>query len=132
MNAGETGPQAWYTAGDEDLAVARRLLREDFALKTAAFHLQQTAEKYLKGFLLSHGWRLQKIHDLEVLINEAMQLDAQFSIWLPTCRNLSEYYIEVRYPPILPSEFTLEELAAVFDDVEEMRAYIRGEASPSQ
>ena len=41
----------------------------------AAFRLQQAIEKYLKGFLLARGWRLRRIHDLGVLLSEAVRHD---------------------------------------------------------
>lgn len=31
----------------------------------AGFFLQQAMEKYLKAFLLRHGWKLKKVHTLQ-------------------------------------------------------------------
>jgi HEPN domain-containing protein len=64
-------PGAWFKRGDIDLKSAKILLREG-ALEVAAFHIQQSLEKYLKGFLLSKGWRLRKVHELDVLLNDAI------------------------------------------------------------
>jgi hypothetical protein len=41
----------------------------------AGLFLQQALEKYLKGFLLKHGWKLKKIHTLHSLLDEAMGFD---------------------------------------------------------
>ena len=40
--------------------------------EAAGFFLQQTLEKYLKAFLLQHGWQLKKIHALHDLLNDAV------------------------------------------------------------
>ena len=58
----------WFALGDQDLAAARILLTEDGPLPVVAFHLQQTIEKYLKGYLLNLGWQLRRIHDLEIML----------------------------------------------------------------
>ena len=59
---------------------------------------EQAVEKYLKGFLLASGWNLRRIHDLEVLLQEAIARDADFAAFLPSCQRITEYYIETRYP----------------------------------
>lgn len=65
-----TYPDDWLRLAAADLyRVSRRLEENDTA--DAAFHLQQALEKYLKGFLLSRGWRLERIHDLRALLEEA-------------------------------------------------------------
>lgn len=63
-----TLPADWFAQGDLDIQAAEILLAQGGPLPIIAFHLQQAAEKYLKGFLLSTGWFLRRIHDLEVLI----------------------------------------------------------------
>ena len=50
-------PQDWFRIAEKDLErVQRRILLND--PEDAGFHLQQAVEKYLKGYLLSKGWRL--------------------------------------------------------------------------
>ncbi len=88
----------WFALGDQDLAAARILLTEDGPLPVVAFHLQQTIEKYLKGYLLNRGWQLRRIHDLEILLQEAIQLDEDFRRFLADCQRITEFYIESRYP----------------------------------
>jgi len=50
-------PSAWFGIGDKELKRARLLLGAD-DLEGAGFNLQQAVEKYLKGYLLSRGWKL--------------------------------------------------------------------------
>ena len=99
MQATESAlPSDWFAQGDLDLQAAEILLTQDGPLPVVAFHLQQAAEKYLKGFLLSAGWKLRRIHDLEVLILEATARDYDFASFLAPCQRITEYYIETRYP----------------------------------
>jgi len=41
------------------------------ACYSAVEPLQESVERYLKGFLLSHGWQLERIHDLNRLLDLA-------------------------------------------------------------
>jgi HEPN domain-containing protein len=107
-------PQDWFTLADLDLQATDILLAEDGPLPVAAFHLQQAAEKYIKGYLLFKGWTLRRIHDLEVLIGEAIDRDEDFATFLEPCQRITEYYIESRYPTGLFSVFEVDQLK---DDV---------------
>ena len=93
-----TLPADWLAQGDQDLEAAEILLNQNGPLPIVAFLLQQTVEKYLKGYLLSQAWSLRRIHDLEILIQEAISRDIDFTPFLSTCQQITEYYIESRYP----------------------------------
>ena len=83
---------------DQDIQAAEILLHSSGPLSIVAFLLQQSAEKQLKAYLLSQGWRLRRIHDLEVLVREAGTHDATFTQYLSDMQRITEYYIESRYP----------------------------------
>ncbi len=91
-------PADWFAQGDMDIQAAGILLAQDGPLPVVAFHVQQAVEKYLKGFLISTGWPLRRIHDVEILVQEAIALDADFTSFLAPCQRITEYYIETRYP----------------------------------
>jgi HEPN domain-containing protein len=63
--------QEWFLRGEHDLQSADILLKQNGHADTVAILIQQAVEKYVKGFLLGKGWRLRKIHDLELLVEEA-------------------------------------------------------------
>ena len=65
-------PQDWFRLAAKDLKRAEHLLNFDDP-EGSGYHLQQT-DKYLKGFLLWKGWKLKRIHDLEVLLNDALKI----------------------------------------------------------
>jgi HEPN domain-containing protein len=57
--------ERWFHRAELDLRVARLALAEDADLvEPAAFHLQQVAEKTLKGLLAAHAVPFRKIHRL--------------------------------------------------------------------
>jgi len=68
-------PQDWFAKARQDVRTVEILLREEGDAEVAGFHLQQAVEKYLKGYLLSQGWELERIHNLETLLNEAVRFE---------------------------------------------------------
>jgi HEPN domain-containing protein len=104
-------PADWFRIGERDLDRAKRLLAdEDYP--GAAFNLQQAVEKHLKGYLLERGWKLRRVHDIEVLLNEAARIDASFGEFREHGRKMTQYYFEDRYPYIVASELTRDEIEA--------------------
>lgn len=133
MQATESAlPSDWFAQGDLDLQAAEILLTQDGPLPVIAFHLQQAAEKYLKGFLLSAGWKLRRIHDLEVLILEAMARDYDFASFLAPCQRITEYYIETRYPIGIHTSFQQDVLETDLNIVRTLCTLIRRKVSSAQ
>lgn len=92
-----TYPADWLQIAAEDFQrVPRRLAEGDVA--DAAFHLQQALEKYLKAFLLSKGWKLERIHDLRALLEEAARHEPSLKRFRRLCAEITAYYIQERYP----------------------------------
>ena len=90
-------PKDWFRIGDRELRRAQNHLRLG-DLDGAGFNLQQAIEKYLKGYLLAQGWELRRIHDLETLVNEAIIYDPSFEEFRAACQQITQFYIEERYP----------------------------------
>lgn len=108
MASGESRyPEDWFRIAAKDLQRVRRQLA-DHDTEDAAFHLQQAVEKGLKGFLLARGWRLRRIHDLEVLLNDAVRYNPGLERYRLLCQQAAAYYIIERYP-------TLEESPSLAD-----------------
>lgn len=87
----------------------------------AGFHLQQAIEKFLKAYLLSKGWGLEKTHDLVKFINYAIRYNPKFEPFVGLCEIVTEYYIEERYPFVIKSELTKEEIE---DNLEKAKVLI--------
>jgi len=118
-------PSEWFAKADDDIRAAELLLAHNGPLSIASFHVQQAVEKYLKGYLLSTGWSLARIHDLEALVEEASARDRDFVPFLTACQRITEYYIESRYPLGLTSTLTREEIAASLEVSRQLAVLVR-------
>ena len=116
-------PKDWFTKADKDMQRVEILLREG-DMSGAGFHLQQAVEKYLKGYLLSKGWKLKRIHDLEDLLKFAVRYDRDFERYQSLCEVVTEYYAEERYPFVAPSELTKEEIKEGLEKSKELASKI--------
>lgn len=102
-------PKDWFHKADLDIKRLEILLKSNDA-EGAAFHLQQALEKYLKGYLISKGWKLQRIHDLEDLLDYAVDYNKKFENFRLLCQEVTEYYIEERYPFLISSKLSIDEV----------------------
>ncbi len=121
-------PKDWLALAEKDLVRVRRSLR-DRDPELAAFCLQQAVEKFLKAFLLSKGWKLRRIHDLEALLDDAMVHDPSLDQFRNACQKITNYYVVERYPLAVETEFTEEEIRASLEAagrlIEKMRKGMR-------
>jgi HEPN domain-containing protein len=106
--------QEWFLRGEHDFQSADILRKQNGHADTIAVLIQQAVEKYTKGFLLGRGWKLRKIHDLELLVEEATKYDKSFIPFLDLARRLSAFYIEDRYPPGPTHDYSREEIATLY------------------
>ena len=95
-------------------------------------HIQQAIEKYLKGYLLSQSWPLRRIHDLEVLIQEAITRDNDFSPFLSSCQKITEYYIESRYTLGIYTTLTNKSLKRDLETVRQLVILIHQKILPPE
>lgn len=100
----------WFEKGRHDFDGTKVLFKEKLFTDTIAVLVQQAIEKYLKGFLLYHGWKLEKIHDLVRLLAEAGKYRKDLMEFEEHCRCISEYYFESQYPGRMQEEYPREEI----------------------
>lgn len=91
-------PQDWFQKAKADLETVELLLAHGGDIQIAASHIQQALEKYLKGYLISKGWRLKRLHDLAALLDDAVAYDPGLERFRPACEEITAYHIQVRYP----------------------------------
>lgn len=90
-------PESWYDFAQEDLVrVYKRFAEGDYM--DCAHHLQQCAEKAMKGKLIGLGWSLQKTHNLAYLIKDLRSRGFDFSWYSDAADVLTTEYIADRYP----------------------------------
>ncbi len=71
-------PHEWLDWVEDDWWVVQRALDEGRVF-VAAYHLRQAVEKWLKAFLLYHGWQLERTHDLEKFACGSSQARTKFA-----------------------------------------------------
>ena len=115
-------PQEWLQWAEDDNAVVRWAMGEG-RIFLAAYHLQQAVEKWLQAFLLHHGWQLERIHDLDQLLDEAVLHEPGLKRFRAMCSRV-KYFITARYPglPNPPTEGELRE--QWLSQAEELRAFV--------
>ena len=89
-------PEDWRAIAEKDWKRAQSMADEDPEL--AGFCLQRAVEKFLKAFLLSKGWRLRRIHNLEALLDEAIKYDEGLERFRSACQTITAFYFMERYP----------------------------------
>lgn len=60
--------------------------------------LHEAAERFLKAYLIHHGWELVKTHDLSRLLAQACHFDPQLAQFAETAQSLTEQFWEQHYP----------------------------------
>ncbi len=119
-------PGDWLRLAEKDWKRVGQALDDDDP-EGAGFWLQQAIEKYLKAYLLSKGWALRRIHDLQVLVNEAAAYLPDIGRYARACRKITGYYIAERYPLVGPLSLTSEEVSRSRDEIIGLVELIRRE-----
>ncbi|MCL5986044.1 MAG: HEPN domain-containing protein [Actinobacteria bacterium] len=110
----------WIRIARKDWIRIYNMMEKDDA-EGAGFFLQQSLERYLKAFLLQHSWKLRKIHELDALLDEAIEYDSSLDIYRDLCEHVSGYYIADRYPPLGTLDLTGDDIRR---NLEEAKKFI--------
>ena len=89
----------WFHQAAEDLRLANYGMEaKPPFLKGSAFHAQQCAEKSIKGFLLYHGQKIPRTHDLRGLAKLACAIKPDLQSLFEPVGTLTKYITASRYP----------------------------------
>lgn len=97
MRGDPRNPGDWLKTAKTDLDRAKKRLADD-DLEDAIFHLEQVAEKAMKGGLISLGWNLARTHNLPELLDELQDRKVDASFFEPVAELLTNEYLAGRYP----------------------------------
>ncbi len=121
-------PDEWFAIAEKDLHRVTRALADDDP-ELAGYCLQQSVEKFLKGFLISRGWKLRRVHDLVALLDDSLVYEPSFAQFRPSCETITDYYLPMRYPfapDDLPSgdevESSLEAISGLIEQIQQARS----------
>ncbi|MFH0771301.1 MAG: HEPN domain-containing protein [Candidatus Omnitrophota bacterium] len=109
MDNNKTRAKEWIKKAGHDLDALQDVLKGSAHPDVAGVLLQQCVEKYLKGYLISKGWKLIKTHDLKQLLDEAVKHNKAFKNCYDLLDMITEYYFEERYP-FGKTEVSIEEI----------------------
>jgi HEPN domain-containing protein len=110
-----TRTQEWQRLAKMDLSSAEYLLNmHPVPVEIICYLCQQSAEKYLKGYLVLHGINPPKIHDLNELRKLCSDLYDTFKKIADQCSDLIAYGVQPRYPmePILEERDMLQAVSS--------------------
>jgi HEPN domain-containing protein len=90
----------WISKAEGDFEVAERecRARKNPNYDAVCFHYQQCAEKYLKAVLCESDISFGKIHDLVVLLEQALAVAPHWEILREDIAYLSDFSVSFRYP----------------------------------
>ena len=111
----------WLDKAQEDFLVVQQLMLSEIPIKAAiAYHCQQSAEKFLKAFMVFHKLEVPRTHNIEYLLEQCGKIDQAFSFIDPG--SLTDYGVEVRYPGdfLEPSLKELESLISVVKNIRDL------------
>jgi HEPN domain-containing protein len=116
MKTDENNPEDWYRSASVRLGSVDRLYPFEGTSESVVELLQEAVERFLKGYLISKGWHLTKIHDLGALIAEAENYDERFGAFADFADELTDQFWAMHYPG---GEFDEQSI-----DFEELRAKV--------
>ena len=115
----------WFEFAKRDLESAKFLINmHPAAIEIICYHCEQSAEKYLKGYLIKNSNKVERTHDLVLLNNKCKAIDSSFGIIEDECIELVPYGVQVRYPYQL--EVIEDDMISAINCAEKIESFIRG------
>ena len=121
-------PADWLRVAEKDLGRVQHLLGVQDP-EAAGFFLQQAVEKFLKAFLLRRSCPLERIHDLEVLLNRALAYDPALEPYRAVCQKITAFYLLERYPLLSEAALTEDDVRGCLSEVRELIEKLRSAIS---
>lgn len=110
--------------GDYEGAIYLSKKRSKKIVHLICFACQQSAEKYLKAFLVDKDIRFSKTHFLiKELLPLCEKVDQEFSVLVPYLEELDPYSVEFRYPG---EEITKDDVKTAIVAIKKVRKFVRG------
>lgn len=116
--------EIYLRKGQADLRTSIILLNgTNIDFDIVCFHFQQFIEKYLKAFLIFNNITPKRIHDITILLEDCINIDAELKVFENSVLiDLSDCSVLIRYDEMeeIDKEFLLNALPAI----EKFKAYI--------
>lgn len=120
----DASPWIEKAEGDYEGAIYLSKKRSKRIVHLICFSCQQSAEKYLKTYLVEKNIRFSKTHFLiKELLPLCEKVDAEFRVLIPYLEDLDPYSVEFRYPG---EELSADDVQTAISAVKKVRKYVRG------
>jgi len=117
----------WIKKAEEDFQFAKINFEEEKEFfDQICFHFQQSAEKYLKAYIVAKNLEFRKIHELPTILDHCVKNDSSFEVLRDECEYLTEFYMETRYPTLWEGKITKEHAKKALMAIEKIRNFVRG------
>ncbi|MBI5699492.1 HEPN domain-containing protein [Candidatus Saganbacteria bacterium] len=120
----EASVKEWLKKAREDFDFASSILPDTTFFAQVCFHFQQSAEKYLKAYIIERDLEFKKIHDLRKLLKICEKANQLFSELTNECDFLSPFYIDTRYPVHWPSSVSQKETLAAQEAARKIKDFV--------
>jgi HEPN domain-containing protein len=88
-----------------------------------------SCQKFLKGYLVSHGVHPKRTHDLEILLEECSDFDADFQELADASEILTPLAVEPRYPPMGMLEYNSDQAHEALSLARKIGDFVRSKIS---
>lgn len=89
----------WIRKAEQDLGMAELAIKHEPSFRDSiCFHCQQSAEKYLKAYLIQLDTSFRKTHSLSYLLDLVSEQEFISEDLYLSAEILEDYGVEVRYP----------------------------------
>lgn len=113
----------WFNIAQNDLSSAEFLQdMQPTPIEIICYHCQQSAEKYLKGFLAYKGEEIRRTHDLILLNKICRKHDEAFKSIEEDCILLTSYGVNIRYP--FPMELNHSDMKIALESTSKIKAFV--------
>jgi HEPN domain-containing protein len=118
----------WFKIAEADLSSAEFLQNmQSVPTEIICYHCQQSAEKYLKGFLSLKGEAIKRSHDLVILNKECRKYDADFETVEEVCLMLTDYGVNIRYP--FPMDINESDIKVALQNAHKIKDHVLAKAN---
>ena len=123
--------QEWLARADDDFQFALINFREGKTFfSQICSHLQQSAEKYLKSYIVAHELEFRKIHDLPLLLKICMSREPSLEQLRGDYEYLNTYYAETSYPVYWPSRLSGDDTERALQAASRIRDIVKEKVGP--
>ena len=114
----------WLAYAERDFLTAEHLAKTLYPIpiEIVCYHCQQSAEKFLKGFIADLNKPLQKTHDLRLLVSECAMIKSEFKSLEQECARLAPYGVQARYPFAI--DIQEEDMRLALSDANEIMQFV--------